>query len=47
MLPAVQVACDVKLGIKVLRLIESIEDHDDVQNVYFNAEIPEEAMIEE
>jgi transcriptional/translational regulatory protein YebC/TACO1 len=36
--------CDVVLGVKMLRLIESFEDHDDVQNVYSNADIPEEAM---
>ena len=28
----------------VLRLIETLEDFDDVQNVYTNADIPEEAM---
>ncbi len=44
MVPATQVSCDVELGAKMLRLIESFEDHDDVQNVYSNADIPEEAM---
>jgi transcriptional/translational regulatory protein YebC/TACO1 len=28
----------------VLRLIEALEDHDDVQNVYANFDIPEEVM---
>jgi YebC/PmpR family DNA-binding regulatory protein len=46
MVPATQVQCDEVLGAKMLRLIESFEDHDDVQNVYSNAEIPEEAMEE-
>jgi transcriptional/translational regulatory protein YebC/TACO1 len=46
MVPATQVQCDVVLGAKMLRLIESFEDHDDVQNVYSNADIPEEAMEE-
>lgn len=30
----------------VLRLIEGLEDHDDVQHVYTNADIPEEVMKE-
>lgn len=46
MLPSTQVDCDVELGSKVLRLIESIEDHDDVQKVYTNADIPEESMVD-
>jgi YebC/PmpR family DNA-binding regulatory protein len=29
---------------KVLRLIEALDDHDDVQNVYANFDIPEEVM---
>ncbi len=44
MVPASQVSCDVDLGAKMLKMIESFEDHDDVQNVYSNADIPEEAM---
>lgn len=44
MVAATQVVCDATLGAKMLRLIESFEDHDDVQHVYSNAEIPEEAM---
>ena len=44
MVPATQVTCDATLGAKMLRMIESFEDHDDVQNVYSNADIPEEAM---
>jgi YebC/PmpR family DNA-binding regulatory protein len=46
MVPASPVACDIELGTKMLRLIESFEDHEDVQNVYSNADIPEEAMEE-
>jgi YebC/PmpR family DNA-binding regulatory protein len=46
MVPASHVVCDVELGAKMLRMIESFEDHDDVQNVYSNADIPEEAMEE-
>ena len=44
MVPATTVTCDVEKGIKIMRLIESFEDHDDVQNVYSNADIPAEAM---
>lgn len=46
MLPSTQVDCDVELGSKVLRILEAIEDHDDVQKVYSNADIPEESMVE-
>ncbi|MBC8309553.1 MAG: YebC/PmpR family DNA-binding transcriptional regulator [Phycisphaerales bacterium] len=46
MVPASPVVCDIELGTKMLRLIESFEDHEDVQNVYSNADIPEEAMEE-
>ncbi|MEM7229514.1 MAG: YebC/PmpR family DNA-binding transcriptional regulator [Planctomycetota bacterium] len=38
------VACDVSTAQKVLRLVDAIEDHDDVQKVYTNADIPDEAM---
>ncbi|MDP6693952.1 MAG: YebC/PmpR family DNA-binding transcriptional regulator, partial [Phycisphaerales bacterium] len=46
MVPSTTVACDVELGTKILRMIDSFEEHDDVQNVYTNADIPEEAMNE-
>jgi transcriptional/translational regulatory protein YebC/TACO1 len=29
---------------KVLRLIEALDDHDDVQNVYANFDIPDSVM---
>ena len=44
MIPANTVACDAKAGAKVLRLFDAIEEHDDVQKVYSNADIPEEVM---
>jgi YebC/PmpR family DNA-binding regulatory protein len=44
MVPTTSVACDATLGGKILRLIDSFEEHDDVQNVYTNADIPSEAM---
>jgi len=37
--PQNTVAVDDEQGEKVLRLMESLEDHDDVQNVYANVEI--------
>ncbi|SFG42687.1 YebC/PmpR family DNA-binding transcriptional regulator [Neptunomonas qingdaonensis] len=37
---------DVEGGRKILRLLDTLEDLDDVQNVYHNAEIPEESMQE-
>jgi YebC/PmpR family DNA-binding regulatory protein len=36
--------CDVEVGQKVMRLIEMLDDHDDVQNVYSNLNITEEMM---
>ncbi len=44
MLPATTVGCDAQTAAKVLRLIDAIGDHDDVQRVYHNAEIPDEAV---
>ncbi len=44
MLPSMTVELDVEAGRKVLRLIDVLEDLDDVQNVYCNGIIPEEAM---
>ncbi len=43
MLPSTQAELDANDGAKVLRLIERLEDLDDVQNVYTNADIPEAA----
>ncbi len=43
MVPAVQAELDVDTAVKVLRLIDRLEDLDDTQNVYSNADIPSEA----
>ena len=32
---------------RVLKMINTLEDHDDIQNVYFNVEIPDELFQEE
>ena len=41
--PATTVALEADAARKILRLIDALEDQDDVQKVYHNAEIPEEA----
>lgn len=35
---------DEAMAVKVLKLIDLLEDHDDVQNVYSNANIPDELL---
>jgi YebC/PmpR family DNA-binding regulatory protein len=44
MIPSTTVELDVESGRKVLKLIDALEDLDDTQSVYHNAEIPAEAM---
>lgn len=44
MVPANTITVDADGGRKLLSLIEALEDHDDVQNVYSNFEIPEDVM---
>lgn len=46
MIPKNLVAVSPDTGRKVVHLIEALEEHDDVQNVYSNADIPEEVMKE-
>lgn len=46
MIPKNLVAVSAENGRTVLKLIESLEEHDDVQNVYSNADIPEEVLKE-
>ena len=41
-LPKTSVDVDVETGKKVVRLIDALDDHDDVQNVYTNANLTEE-----
>jgi transcriptional/translational regulatory protein YebC/TACO1 len=38
-----EVALDVETGQKVLKFLDLLEDLDDTQDVYSNADIPEEA----
>ena len=44
MLPKNYVPIDARQGEQMTRLIEALEDHDDVQNVYSNFDMPEEVM---
>ena len=43
-LPSVEVPLDEETAKKVFRLIEAIEDSDDVQDVYANYSVPDEVM---
>ncbi|HKB34820.1 MAG TPA: YebC/PmpR family DNA-binding transcriptional regulator [Gemmataceae bacterium] len=45
-LPKVQVDKDVETAKKVMRLMEALDDHDDVQNVYSNLNLTEEVLAE-
>lgn len=42
--PQTTIAVDDETGEKLVRLMETLEDHDDVQNVYVNFEISEELL---
>jgi YebC/PmpR family DNA-binding regulatory protein len=44
MLPKSYVVLDEKSAEQMLRLVESLEDHDDVQNVYTNFDVPDEVI---
>ncbi|MBE0425953.1 MAG: YebC/PmpR family DNA-binding transcriptional regulator [Nitrospirae bacterium] len=44
MLPKSYVTLDEKIAEQMIRLIELLEDHDDVQNVYTNFDVPEEVI---
>jgi transcriptional/translational regulatory protein YebC/TACO1 len=35
---------DAKQAEQIMRLIEALEDHDDVQNVYTNVDVPDEVI---
>jgi transcriptional/translational regulatory protein YebC/TACO1 len=44
--PTTTVDVDADTGRKVLRLIEMLDDHDDVQSVVSNFNLPDEALAE-
>ncbi|GAB3212327.1 YebC/PmpR family DNA-binding transcriptional regulator [Marinactinospora thermotolerans] len=43
-LPSMEVPLDEENAKKVLRIVDALEDSDDVQNVFTNADIPDEIM---
>ena len=45
-IPNSSVDIDVNAGRKVIKLMEALDDHDDVQSVAANFNLPEEAMAE-
>jgi YebC/PmpR family DNA-binding regulatory protein len=46
MIPSTTTPLDLETAQKVLKLIDMLEDLDDVQNVYSNAEIPDDVMAQ-
>ncbi len=46
MLPQNTVTVDAEAGRKLLRMVEALEDNDDVQNVHANFDLPEELLAE-
>ena len=44
MVPKTTVALDEDAARKLLRLIDALEDHDDVQDVYANFDIPDAVL---
>ncbi|NOY65490.1 MAG: YebC/PmpR family DNA-binding transcriptional regulator [Nitrospirae bacterium] len=46
MLPKTHVRIEGETATKMIRLMEILEDHDDVQNVYANFDVPDEIMAE-
>ena len=46
MVPANLVAVDAETGAKLLRLMDALDEDDDVQNVYANADFPDDMAVE-
>lgn len=44
MVPSNTITVDAQAGRKILHLVEALEDHDDIQNVYSNFDIPDEVI---
>ncbi len=42
MVPANLTQVDVETGLKLMRLMDALDDNDDVQNVYVNADFPDD-----
>jgi len=43
MVPSIYLPCDEELAAAALKLIDALEELDDVQNVYSNGDYPESA----
>ena len=46
MIPQNTIEVDADAGRKLMRLVDALEDNDDVQNVYANFDLPDEVMAE-
>jgi transcriptional/translational regulatory protein YebC/TACO1 len=46
MVPANRITVDSETAQKVLRLIDALEEQDDVQHVYANFDIPDDVMAQ-
>jgi transcriptional/translational regulatory protein YebC/TACO1 len=46
MLPQNSIAIDADAGRKILRLVDAMEDNDDVQRVHANFDLPDEVLAE-
>jgi YebC/PmpR family DNA-binding regulatory protein len=44
MIPTTYITLDNKSAVQMLRLVDALEDNDDIQNVYANFDIPEEVV---
>jgi transcriptional/translational regulatory protein YebC/TACO1 len=46
MLPKSTISLDDKQAVQVLRLLDNLEELDDVQRVYSNGDFPDEVLVE-
>jgi transcriptional/translational regulatory protein YebC/TACO1 len=46
LLPSNYVTPDAETARKIIRLVEALEDHDDVENVATNMDIPDDVLAE-
>ena len=44
-MPLNTIAVDAETGAKILKLVDALDDNEDVQNVSHNAEIPESVVV--
>jgi transcriptional/translational regulatory protein YebC/TACO1 len=47
MVPETYVPVDASVGKKVMNLFDALDDNDDTQNVYMNADLPDDLFDEE